>query len=53
MIAIGIHFEDPRHNIDATLTRRKFYLAVVALAFFILGFGLLAAVTFVHVFLAS
>jgi hypothetical protein len=53
VIAIGIRFENPRHNIDATLTRRRFYLAVTALVFFILGFALLAAAIFVHLFLAS
>jgi hypothetical protein len=53
VIAIGIRFDHPRHNIDATLTRRRFYLAVAALVFFILAVALLTGVLFAHVFLAS
>lgn len=53
-VTFSLHFGgDTRRDIDTVLTRRRFYAAVAALTFFILGFALLAAVVFAHVFLAS
>lgn len=53
-VTFSLHFGgDTRRDIDTVLTQRRFYLAVAALAFFILGLAGLAFVVFVNVFIAS